>query len=424
MNLDLAPLEIKKIGPCYLTCPFSMTRSFVTALLAIALLAMAVPALAGQIVYNLSAGDAVTFDILDDTDPPITLTIDDSGHAQFPIIGAVEIAGHSLPDAIIAVRKEYQDRQIYLDPKFSLFVSTFRPIFVLGQVRNPGSFPFSFGLTVEKAVGLAGGPPILTNDVASAIIAQAKLQGDVEAAEGEIVHEAVYAARLVAELNGRDEIDLADAPEAAGKILKDAPVEAVVEIEKRILKTEQTNFNNQVTILTQGVAEAKKGLQLLDDLAQQQEVVLKTISKDLERISTLRKSGLNTENEVSQGERNESSEKARLIEIYGEMSRSRREFGSLELDLAKLKADRERDLLKQLQDRQFAIEKLLKDRSSAQQQLYLMASVVIDAKKQTLSRTYAYELRRTSNGTTSTVPATGLTELEPGDVIVTSIATM
>jgi polysaccharide biosynthesis/export protein ExoF len=382
------------------------------------------PAHSAQKTFELAPGDAITFDLLDDTELPMSLTISDNGKAQFPLIGGVEIAGLDVEDAIKAVRKEYQDRQIFLDPKFSLSIATLRPLFVLGEVRNPGSFPFSFGMTVEKAIGLAGGTPVLTTDPAQGILTQARLRGDIDSAEGEIAHEAVYAARLAAELAGRDEINLADAPELARPFLKDAPVEAIVEIEKRILRSEQANFQNQLSILEQGVVEAEKGLQLLDDLAAQQQVVLQKISKDLERIGALRKSGLNTQNEVTQAERNESSEKARLIEIFGEMSRSRREFGSLKLDLARLKSDRERDLLKQLQERQFAIEKLINSRRSSQQQLVLMSSAISDEKNKDEAKTYSYEVRRTAKGTTTRISVTSLSELEPGDVVIVSIASI
>jgi polysaccharide biosynthesis/export protein ExoF len=382
------------------------------------------PALSGQKTFELAAGDAITFDLLDDTELPASLTISDNGKAQFPLIGGVEIAGLDIDGAIKAVRKEYQDRQIFLNPKFSLSIATLRPLFVLGEVRNPGSFPFSFGMTVEKAIGLAGGTPVLTTDPAQGILTQARLRGDIDSAEGEIAHEAVYAARLAAELAGREEINLADAPELARPFLKDAPVEAIVEIEKRILRSEQANFQNQLSILEQGVVEAEKGLKLLDDLAAQQQVVLQKISKDLERIGALRKSGLNTQNEVTQAERNESSEKARLIEIFGEMSRSRREFGSLKLDLARLKSDRERDLLKQLQERQFAIEKLINSRRSSQQQLVLMSSAISDEKSKDEAKTYSYEVRRASNGTTTRIQVTSLSELEPGDVVFVSLASI
>ena len=44
-----------------------------------------------------------------------------------------------------------------IDPRVSVEVLTFESIFVLGEVNNPGSYPFSPGLTMLKVIALAGG---------------------------------------------------------------------------------------------------------------------------------------------------------------------------------------------------------------------------------------------------------------------------
>jgi protein involved in polysaccharide export with SLBB domain len=424
MKRPVVPNLIKKGGLLSPAGPTRLKRIFTILLLALLCISVGWPAHAVQNNYELSIGDVITFDILDDAEIPVTLTIGDNGQAQFPVMGGVEIAGHSLSDAIEIVRAEYRNRQILLDPKISISISAFRPLFVLGEVRNPGSYPFFAGLTVEQAVGLAGGTQTITSNPADRIITQARLRGDIESSEAGIIHDAVYSARLVAQLAGRKEINLEDAPKAARAFLKDAPLEAILEIEKRILKTDQANFNTQVDILTNGIAEAEKGLKLLDDLAEQQKLALQSIKDDLERINSLRKSGLNTQAEVLRAERAETSEKTRLIEIFGEMSRARREFGSLKLELARLKADREKDLLQILQERQLAIEQLMVSRRSAQQQLILISSIAVDEKKQAQTIAFSYEVRRTSKGKTNNIPATTLTELSPGDVVIVTIASM
>jgi polysaccharide biosynthesis/export protein len=43
------------------------------------------------------------------------------------------------------------------DPKVAVQVVAYRPVFVLGEVRNAGQFAFVNGLTVESAVAIAGG---------------------------------------------------------------------------------------------------------------------------------------------------------------------------------------------------------------------------------------------------------------------------
>ncbi len=43
------------------------------------------------------------------------------------------------------------------NPRVNVDVLTFQPIFVMGEVNNPGSYPYSAGLTVLKTIALAGG---------------------------------------------------------------------------------------------------------------------------------------------------------------------------------------------------------------------------------------------------------------------------
>jgi protein involved in polysaccharide export with SLBB domain len=373
--------------------------------------------------YRLAGGDVVTFDFLDDAELPVALTVASDGETQFPLIGSVNVKGLSVPEAIELLRSEYRRRQIINDPKLSLQVSTFRPVFVLGEVKHPGSFPYYPGLTVDQAIGLAGGPLTLTSNPSDRILLRARLRGEMDGAEVQIVSEAIAAARLVAQLRGADKLDLKDAPEIARPYLEQASLRGVIEIEERILKTDLITTQSQVEILTQGIVETQEGLKILAQLEEQQKEVVAMNEKDLGRVTALRKRELNTEADLSRAKTTTSNEKSRLLEIYTEMSNSRRELGKLKLDLAKLKADRETDILSKLQERGVAIKKLESTRQSAQEQFFLIASIAADEKKRD-QISFTYEIRRTQDGTGKSFEASSVTELSPGDVLAVSITGM
>jgi protein involved in polysaccharide export with SLBB domain len=44
-----------------------------------------------------------------------------------------------------------------LDPKVSVEVLNYRPFYILGEVKTPGSYPYVNGMNVLNAVALAGG---------------------------------------------------------------------------------------------------------------------------------------------------------------------------------------------------------------------------------------------------------------------------
>ncbi|CAN7663363.1 polysaccharide export protein [Rhizobium sp. LjRoot98] len=373
--------------------------------------------------YRLAGGDTVSFDFLDDAELPVTLTIASDGDTQFPLIGSVNILGLTVNEALQKLRNEYRQRQMLTDPKLALHVSAFRPVFVLGEVKTPGSFPFYPGLTVEQAIGLAGGPQTLTSNPSDRILLRARLRGEMDGAEVEIVSEALYAARLVAQLKGSDKIDLKDAPEIARPYLEHASLKGAIEIEERILKTDLITTDSQVQILTQGITETEEELKILAQLEEQQKEVVAMNEKDLDRVTALRKRELNTEADLSRTKTTTSNEKSRLLEVYAGMSNSRRELGKLKLDLAKLKADRETDILVKLQEREVAIKKLEAARQTAQEQFFLIASIATDEKKRN-QISFTYEIRRVEDKGHETIEASISTELLPGDVLAVSIAGM
>ncbi len=84
-------------------------------------------------------------------------TLDPSGNIAFPLIGSVRAGG--VTAKIVAERiEEALARGGYLrSPQVSVEVQTFRPFYVLGEVRQPGEFPYTVGLTVLGAIARAGG---------------------------------------------------------------------------------------------------------------------------------------------------------------------------------------------------------------------------------------------------------------------------
>ncbi|XEN33286.1 protein involved in polysaccharide export with SLBB domain/TolA-binding protein (plasmid) [Ensifer sp. WSM1721] len=396
--------------------------------LAIVLLAVglfvgsALHASAGE--YRLNSGDVLTFDFLDDAELPITATISGNGEAQFPLIGGVNVAGLTITEALDKLRDEYRSREVLVDPKLSLNVSTFRPIFVLGEVRSPGSFPFYSGLTVEQAIGLAGGIQVVAANASDRLIARARLRAEVDAVKAEIVHEAVYAARLAAQLKASEKINLDDVPEFARTYVEGVPFDGVVELEEKILKEDLAAHKSQTQILTEGIAQAEGGIEILNELVQQQKDVVSNSVEDLARVGTLRKRGLNTESELSRAENSAAAEKVQLLQTFATLARTRQELSELKLQLAKLAADRKKDILTQLQQREIAIKKLISNQRTAEEQILLMAAVAEDeTKKNQIS--YTYEIRRNPvGGKPTSLQASLVTELLPGDVVVVSIAGM
>jgi protein involved in polysaccharide export with SLBB domain len=399
--------------------PVAIRKFFLCILLA-ALVAGSQSSLARASEYKLSAGDVLSFDILDDTDLPTTLTVTSDGDVQFPLIGSLNIVGLTIGEARDRIRSAYITRDIIKDPKIALNITTFRPIFVLGEVKNPGSFPYSPGLTVEQGVGLAGGTQTDQTNASDRVVARARLRGDIDGTQAELVHEAIYTARLQAQLQGKPKVDIKDVPENARGFVQNVSIRSVIEIEQKILDTDLATSKSQVDILSQGIVEAEGGLVILSQLEATQKEVVEANRLDFVRVDSLRKRELNTIAEWLRAKTSLSDDKARLLEIYAQMSTARRELGNLKLELAKLQADRIKDILVKLQERDVAIKKLIAERHSAEEQFFLMAA----AGQQSLPNskiTFSYEIRRTVEGRKQAITAQSTSEVLPGDVLLVTI---
>jgi polysaccharide export outer membrane protein len=112
---------------------------------------------ASQTGYRLQPGDTVRLITVGDDALTGQFRISDGGAIALPMLGPVPAAGlrpadlgRSIADALVKAGLER-------DPSVAAEVTTYRPIFVLGEVNKPGEFAYQPGMTMLAAVALAGG---------------------------------------------------------------------------------------------------------------------------------------------------------------------------------------------------------------------------------------------------------------------------
>jgi polysaccharide export outer membrane protein len=82
--------------------------------------------------------------------------VDASGHIAMPLIGLVPANGRTTTQLARNIEARLRDGYIR-DPRVTVEVEAYRPFFVLGEVGNPGQYPYVIGMNVETAVAIAGG---------------------------------------------------------------------------------------------------------------------------------------------------------------------------------------------------------------------------------------------------------------------------
>lgn len=105
--------------------------------------------------YRLGSGDKVKINVFGDESLSGEHQVDGNGTFNFPLVGNVKAAGLTSTELEQSLRSHLNE---YLhDPRVSVEVEGYRPFYIVGEVKNPGSYPYVDGMTVINAVAIAGG---------------------------------------------------------------------------------------------------------------------------------------------------------------------------------------------------------------------------------------------------------------------------
>ena len=106
--------------------------------------------------YRLGSGDKIAIHVFGEEDLSIESYLSDMGTVSFPLLG--EITAKNITPSQLETRITDLLRGDYLvNPKVNVSILEYRQIYVNGEVKKPGGFPFIPGLTVRKAISIAGG---------------------------------------------------------------------------------------------------------------------------------------------------------------------------------------------------------------------------------------------------------------------------
>ena len=111
---------------------------------------------------TLGPGDVIEVRVYQEKELTGLYRVAGDGTFSFPLVGETKADGLT-PGALAADLTAKLKNGYLRDPQVSVFVKEFnsKKIFVLGQVRKPGTFKYEDKMTIVQAVTLAGGLQIL-----------------------------------------------------------------------------------------------------------------------------------------------------------------------------------------------------------------------------------------------------------------------
>lgn len=106
---------------------------------------------------TIGVGDVFEVRVFNEEELSGTHRVDSDGAISVPLAGRVEVAG--MPPGDIGALLEERLSEYLRNPQVTVFVKEFnsKKIYVLGEVKRPGTFIYEDGMTVVQAITLAGG---------------------------------------------------------------------------------------------------------------------------------------------------------------------------------------------------------------------------------------------------------------------------
>lgn len=115
------------------------------------------PALSDISEFTLGPGDAFTVSVWRNDDLGRSVTLDPSGKMRMPLAGEIDVSGMTVSQ----LNKEIESRlsKYIADPFVDINVTSIssRKIYIMGEVRSPGTFSYTEQVPAWEAVTTAGG---------------------------------------------------------------------------------------------------------------------------------------------------------------------------------------------------------------------------------------------------------------------------
>lgn len=306
----------------------------------LALALLAAPAAAETL--TMEPGDTVAVSVLGRADLSGSFTLRSDGTISMHVIGATKAAGLTeaeLEDSLEALLTG----EMQLPSSVTVWVDSWRPVYVLGGVVAPGAFDYRLGMTVEQAVALAGGFDLGTvtgsSSLSMRVVDQAATLDEIGLRLTEL---SVRRARLEAEAAELDSF--------AGQAGGEGAAATMTAEQQRLFESRGQVVQNRL--------EAADEVKVLagneaDSLAAQRELLSRQIAEQEASVADLQSlfdKGLASSERLREARRGLTADRIELMTAASFEARARQEVAAADASVSDFMTGRQRDIAEELAD--------------------------------------------------------------------------
>jgi len=344
----------------FITLPGIIARRRFAAGAVVAACSLMLATVPAQAAYRISAGDVLSFSVAGLPELATKAPVDVDGNATLPLIGPLSVSGLSAPQALAKVQailpsKEFRRRTddgrefpVIISPaEIGLTVFEYRPVYLNGDVAKPGEEAFRPGLTVRKAISLAGGFDILRFKMDNPFLQLSDLTSDYNTLWVDYAKQQAVVARLQAELDAKQQLD--------AKLLISTPIapnlaQEIVDNERSQLAVRNADFAKEQVYLRDAARKEGDRAKVLGEQQSKEQDGVKADATDLQRYTDLYSKGAVALPGLSDARRTVLLSSTRALQTTALLDSVEREQQDLNRKLDRVGDSRRMQLLREMQD--------------------------------------------------------------------------
>ncbi len=113
--------------------------------------------------YALAPGDQLKINVFDEPDLSGQFQVDENGNIAFPLVGDIHAGGLSQGEFRLSLIDDLKNGYVR-KPRVTVDVLNYRPINIIGEVKNAGQYPYRPGITARDIPAIAGGYTYRANE--------------------------------------------------------------------------------------------------------------------------------------------------------------------------------------------------------------------------------------------------------------------
>jgi protein involved in polysaccharide export with SLBB domain len=363
--------------------------------------------------YRLGPGDKLHIAVLNNPDLSGDFTIQQSGNISLPSVGRIEVVGHNLDEFEDEVIRRLRESGL-LNPQITVDVAAYRPIYVVGDVKSPGRYPFEMGMTVLQALAVAGGFLTLDDQALKLRLELLEAQDSLDTLEGDYLAAIAKRARLSAERDGAGEIQF---PQEVVERQKDPRVASLMDSENRLFATHRTAIEGEVAILENQRVQLHEEISNLADQLKSVEKRRQLIETEQRDVEFLFGKGLAAKTRVLELQRLQTDVQRDQLGIAAFVARANQEISKVDLSITNLRNERLDRTLSDLATVEQAIYQLEVRQRTGKQVLALRQAMSMQPAVRLILAGEKFVITRDQGKGPEDMKSTDRSYVLPGDVI-------